>query len=124
MNKLHHAVAFALSAGCRLAQNVAVFPDDYTAVPEGTYSSRNLPLAYGTSRVHRLYAVRTTRTPLAHNPTPPSPRQLTTLRASNSSIPPETPPPRHIWVVNADGRGRRQLTHHSARDQVPTMRPR
>lgn len=29
-----------------------------------------------------------------------------------------------VWVVNADGSGRQQWTHHSARDEAPTLRPR
>ena len=37
------------------AQNVAIFPDEYAAVPEGPLNSPNLPLARGTSRVMCLY---------------------------------------------------------------------
>lgn len=45
----------ALLATSALAQNVAVFPDEYVAVPEGPLNSPNLPLARGTSRVQCLY---------------------------------------------------------------------
>ncbi|MFK7741405.1 MAG: hypothetical protein AB8H80_13900 [Planctomycetota bacterium] len=37
------------------AQNIAIFPDEYAAVPEGPSNSNNLPLALGTSRVMCLY---------------------------------------------------------------------
>ena len=42
-------------APAAIAQNVAVFPDDYVAVTEGPFNSPNLPLASGTSRVQCLY---------------------------------------------------------------------
>ncbi|MCA8977595.1 MAG: hypothetical protein KDC98_22920 [Planctomycetes bacterium] len=37
------------------AQTITVFPDEYAAVPEGPFSSPNLPLASGTSRVQIVY---------------------------------------------------------------------
>tara|TARA_R110002072_G_scaffold41023_2_gene115679 strand:+ start:22247 stop:23320 length:1074 start_codon:yes stop_codon:yes gene_type:complete len=56
MNKLPIALGVVLSvAGTVAAQNNAIFPPDYTAVPEGPFNSPNLPLARGTSRVQCLY---------------------------------------------------------------------
>lgn len=54
MNPLRIAVPLFLVPALA-AQNVAVFPDEYAAVPEGPYNSPNLPLARGTSRVQCLY---------------------------------------------------------------------
>lgn len=55
MNHLRTLLPFALCTAATLAQNVAIFPDEYVAVPEGPLNSPNLPLARGTSRVQVLY---------------------------------------------------------------------
>jgi hypothetical protein len=52
---LFSAATFAAATDVASAQGVAVFPDEYAAVPEGPLSSPNLPLARGTSRVQCLY---------------------------------------------------------------------
>lgn len=44
-----------LAAASASAQSLAIFPDEYVAVPEGPLNSPNLPLANGTSRVLILY---------------------------------------------------------------------
>ncbi len=47
---------FSVMVGCALtAQTTTIFPDEYVAVPEGPFSSTNLPLSFGTSRVQVLY---------------------------------------------------------------------
>jgi hypothetical protein len=55
MKQLHHLLPFALITASTFAQSVAVFPDEYAAVPEGPFNSPNYPLAFGTSRVQVLY---------------------------------------------------------------------
>ena len=53
--KLPSALSFAVLAASTLAQSVAIFPDEYAAVPEGPLNSPNYPMAFGTSRVQVLY---------------------------------------------------------------------
>lgn len=60
MNKILPSLSIALlvsaiASNSALAQTIAVFPNEYSAVPEGPLNSPNLPLARGTSRVQCLY---------------------------------------------------------------------
>ncbi len=54
MNTLRTLLPLALATAA-VGQSVSIFPDEYTAVPEGPFNSPNLPLARGTSRVQVLY---------------------------------------------------------------------
>jgi hypothetical protein len=54
MNTVRLLFPLALATAAA-AQSVAIFPDEYVAVPEGPLNSPNLPLARGTSRVQVLY---------------------------------------------------------------------
>ncbi|MGK0521804.1 MAG: hypothetical protein ACJAUC_004523 [Planctomycetota bacterium] len=62
-------------------------------------------------------AARTTRTPLSHNRTPPSPRQPTCCPASHQGISPETPHPRQTTPPQRPGS--HHLSHHHARRSRP-----
>lgn len=55
MNNLRSLSVLVLATTGAVAQAVAIFPDEYVAVPEGPFNSANLPLAFGTSRVQVLY---------------------------------------------------------------------
>jgi hypothetical protein len=55
MNPTRTLLSFAVCTTAALAQTVAIFPDEYSAVAEGPLNSPNLPLARGTSRVQCLY---------------------------------------------------------------------
>ncbi|MFT6082929.1 MAG: hypothetical protein ACI8UD_003929 [Planctomycetota bacterium] len=52
--KILHTFPLALLCAATTAQ-IAVFPDEYVAVPEGPFNSNTLPLSRGTSRVQCLY---------------------------------------------------------------------
>ena len=62
-------------------------------------------------------AARTTRTPLSHNRTPPSPRQPTCCPARHQGISPETPHPRQTAPPQRPGS--HHLSHHHARQITP-----
>lgn len=55
MNKLTSLISCTVLATGALAQNVAVYPNEYVNVPEGPTFSNQLPLAKGISRVMCLY---------------------------------------------------------------------
>ncbi|MCK5941797.1 MAG: hypothetical protein KAI24_07510 [Planctomycetes bacterium] len=55
MSFLSAAATLLVATDVARAQNVAIFPDEYAAVPEGPLNSPNIPLAGGTSRVQCLY---------------------------------------------------------------------
>lgn len=55
MNKLTTLISCLALAGAAAAQSVAIYPNEYVAVPDGPLNSANLPLARGVSRVMCLY---------------------------------------------------------------------
>jgi len=62
-----HSLLFAALCAPLAAQNVAIFPSDYVNVAEGPFSSPNLPLANGTSRVQCLYDVADVSVPIGES---------------------------------------------------------
>ncbi len=60
-------LSLSLFTDLALGQNVAIFPDEYIAVPEGPFNSPNLPLANGTSRVQCLYEAIDIAVPSGHS---------------------------------------------------------
>lgn len=55
MNPIRILAAVLALGTAVIAQAVAIFPSEYSAVPDGPLNSSNLPLAYGTSRVLCAY---------------------------------------------------------------------
>ena len=55
MNPIKHLSAALLLGAAVCAQSTAIFPAEYSGVPEGPTNSANLPLALGTSRVMCVY---------------------------------------------------------------------
>lgn len=79
MTTLRSILPFALLSTLAIAQTVAIFPDEYVAVPEGPLNSANLPLALGTSRVQVLYDAVDLAIPSGHSITRLGFRQDATL---------------------------------------------
>ena len=76
---MHSLLPFALLCAGAFAQTIAIFPDEYVAVPEGPFNSPNYPLAFGTSRVQILYDAVHLTIPTGHTITRLGFRQDATL---------------------------------------------
>lgn len=81
MKQISTLLPFAVLAVGAAAQSVAIFPDEYVAVPEGPFNAPNLPLADGTSRVQVLYNATDLQIPSGHVITKLGFRQDATLTA-------------------------------------------
>lgn len=66
MNPLSCLLPFSLLCAAAAAQTVAIFPDEYSGVPEGPLNAANLPLANGTSRVQIVYDATDLQVPSGH----------------------------------------------------------
>jgi hypothetical protein len=57
---------FTLLTVAAVGQTTAIFPPDYGSIADGPFSSANLPLAYGTSRVQFVYDAASMTVPVGH----------------------------------------------------------
>ncbi|HEX5051106.1 MAG TPA: hypothetical protein VFZ65_04995 [Planctomycetota bacterium] len=83
MNTLKALLPLPLLCAAAIGQSIAVFPDEYAAVPEGPFNSPNLPLAGGTSRVQCLYEAIDLAIPSGHQITKLGFRQDGTLTTTD-----------------------------------------
>jgi hypothetical protein len=67
MNHAHIALTAALLCSASFAQNIAIFPDEYSAVADGPFNSPNRPLSGGTSRVLQVYEAADLAIPLGRS---------------------------------------------------------